>query len=123
MDEGHVMADHVHMLVSIPPKLAVSSVVGYLKGNSAMHVARHFLKRERNYAGQHLWARGYFVDTVGRDTEKIRRYIQAPALPEVPDSEPETSALSALINQIDTQEDFSPNSRQRPPESVAYNDG
>ena len=76
IEEGHVMADHVHMLVSIPPKLAVSSVVGYLKGKSAIHVARHFLKKERNYAGQNLWARGYFVDTVGRDTEKIRRYIQ-----------------------------------------------
>ncbi len=61
------MADHVHMLVSKLLKLAVSSVVGYLKGRGAIHVARHFLKRERNYAGQHLWARGYFVDTVGRD--------------------------------------------------------
>jgi putative transposase len=70
------MPDHVHMLISIPPKLAVSSVVGYLKGKSAIHVARHCLKRERNYAGHHLWARGFFVDTVGRDTEKIRRYIQ-----------------------------------------------
>jgi putative transposase len=76
IEEGHVMADHVHMLVSIPPKMAVSSVVGYLKGKSAIHVARHFLRRERNYAGQYLWARGYFVDTVGRDTERIRRYIQ-----------------------------------------------
>ncbi len=54
----------------------MSSVVGYLKGKSAIHVARHCLKRERNYAGRHLWARGYLVDTVGRDTEKIRRYIQ-----------------------------------------------
>jgi putative transposase len=70
------MVDHVHMLVSIPPKFSVSSVVGYLKGKSAIHVARHFLKRERNYAGQSLWARGYFVDTVGRDTEVIRRYIR-----------------------------------------------
>jgi len=76
IEEGHLMPDHVHMLISIPPKLAVSSVVGYLKGKSAIHVARHCLKRERNYAGQHLWARGFFVDTVGRDTEKIRRYIQ-----------------------------------------------
>ena len=76
VEEGHILADHVHMLLSIPPKLAVSSVVGYLKGKSAIHVARHFLKRERNYAGQQLWARGYFVDTVGRDTETIRRYIQ-----------------------------------------------
>ena len=77
IEEGHILPDHVHMLLSVPPKLAVSSVVGYLKGKSAIHVARHFLKKERNYAGQHLWARGYFVDTVGRDTEKIRRYIQA----------------------------------------------
>jgi putative transposase len=76
IEEGHVMIDHVHMLVSIPPKLAVSSVVGYLKGKSAIHVARHFLKKEHNYAGQHLWARGYFVDTVGRNTEVIRQYIQ-----------------------------------------------
>jgi len=76
IEEGHILPDHVHMLISIPPKLAVSSVVGYLKGKSAIHVARHFIKRERNYAGQHLWARGYFVDTVGRDAEKIRRYIQ-----------------------------------------------
>ncbi len=76
IEEGHIMPDHVHMLISVPPKLAVSSVVGYLKGKSAIHVARHVLKRERNYAGQSLWARGYFVDTTGRDTEKIRRYIQ-----------------------------------------------
>ena len=64
------------MHLSIPPKYAVSSVVGYLKGKSAIHVARHFLKRERNYAGQRLWARGFFVDTVGRKEEVIRRYIQ-----------------------------------------------
>jgi putative transposase len=76
IEEGHIRMDHVHILISIPPKLAVSSIVGYLKGKSAIHVARHILKRERNYAGQSLWARGYFVDTVGRDTEKIRRYIQ-----------------------------------------------
>ena len=75
IEEGHILVDHVHMLLSIPPKLAVSSVVGYLKGKSAIHIARHVLKKERNYAGQQLWARGYFVDTVGRDTEKIRRYI------------------------------------------------
>lgn len=76
IEEGHIMPDHVHMLINVPPKLAVSSVVGYIKGKSAIHVARHFLKRERNYAGQNLWARGFFVDTVGRDTEVIRRYIQ-----------------------------------------------
>lgn len=76
IEEGHVMPDHVHMLIEIPPKYAVSAVVGYIKGKSAIHVARHFMKRERNYAGQRLWARGYFVDSVGRDTEVIRRYIR-----------------------------------------------
>ena len=75
IEEGHIMPDHVHMLINVPPKLAVSSVVGYIKGKSAIHVARHFLKRERNYAGQRIWARGFFVDTVGRNTETIRKYI------------------------------------------------
>lgn len=70
------MPDHVHMLIWIPPKLALSAAVGYIKGKIAIHVARHFMKRERNYVGQKLWARGYFVDTVGRDTEVIRRYIR-----------------------------------------------
>jgi len=74
--EGHIMPDHVHMLISIPPKLSVSSTVGYLKGKSAIHVARHFMKRDRNYAGYKLWARGYFVDSVGRNTEVIARYIR-----------------------------------------------
>ena len=76
IEEGHLRPDHVHMLISIPPKLAVSSVVGYLKGKSAIHIARHFVRRERNYAGQHFWARGFFVDTVGRREEVIRRYIR-----------------------------------------------
>ena len=75
IEEGHIMPDHVHMLINVPPKLAVSSVVGYIKGKSAIHVARHFLKRERNYAGQRIWAPGFFVDTVGRNTETIRKYI------------------------------------------------
>ena len=69
------MPDRAHMLINVPPKLEVSSVVGYIKGKSAIHVARHFLRRERNYAGQRIWARGFFVDTVGRDTETIRKYI------------------------------------------------
>ena len=70
------MSDHVHMLIHIPPKYSVSNIVGYIKGKSAIHVARHFLKREKNYTGQRLWARGFFVDTVGRDTEVIRKYIR-----------------------------------------------
>ena len=74
--EGHVMPDHVHMLLSIPPKYPVSQVVGYIKGKSAIHVARTYLGVRRNYVGQHFWARGYFVSTVGRDEQTIREYIK-----------------------------------------------
>jgi len=74
--EGHLMPDHVHMLISIPPKYAVSQVVGYIKGKSAIHLARVYGERKRNFVGQHFWARGYFVSTVGRDEEVVRRYIQ-----------------------------------------------
>ena len=73
--EGHLMPDHVHMLVSIPPKYAVAQVVGYIKGKSTIHIARNFEKR-RNVRGHHFWARGYFVSTVGRDEQVVRRYIQ-----------------------------------------------
>jgi putative transposase len=76
IEEGHLLADHVHMLISIPPKHAVAHVVGYLKGKSAIHIARTFLGRRQNFAGQHFWARGYYVSTVGRDEETIRAYIQ-----------------------------------------------
>jgi putative transposase len=74
--EGHLMPDHVHMLVSIPPKYSVAQVVGYMKGKSAIHVARTFGERKRNFVGQHFWARGYFVSTVGRDETVIREYIR-----------------------------------------------
>ncbi len=76
IEEGHIMPDHIHMLISIPPKYAVSSVIGYIKGKSAIHVARHFCGKARNYAGQSFWARGYFVDSVGLDNEMIRNYIR-----------------------------------------------
>ena len=76
IEEGHLMVDHVHMLISIPPKYAVSQVVGYIKGKSAIHIARVYGERKRNFVGQHFWARGYFVSTVGRDEEMIREYIQ-----------------------------------------------
>lgn len=76
IEEGHLMADHVHMLLSIPPKYAVSQVVGYIKGKSAIHIARTYLGRQRNYTGQHFWARGYFVSTVGRDEAAVRDYIR-----------------------------------------------
>jgi putative transposase len=75
--EGHLMPDHVHMLVQIPPKYAVSQVVGYIKGKSAIHLARVYAERKRNFVGQHFWARGYFVSTVGRDETVIREYIKS----------------------------------------------
>jgi putative transposase len=76
VEEGHLMGDHVHMLVSIPPKYAVSQVVGYLKGKTAIHIARTYLGRKKNFVGQHFWARGYFVSTVGRDEATVRDYIR-----------------------------------------------
>lgn len=74
--EGHLMIDHVHMLISIPPKYAVAQVIGYIKGKSAIHLARVYGERKRNFVGQHFWARGYFVSTVGRDETMIREYIR-----------------------------------------------
>ena len=73
--EGHLMRDHVHMCISIPPKYSVSSVVGYLKGKSAIAIARR-LGRERNFTGEVFWARGYFVSTVGLDEAMVRAYIR-----------------------------------------------
>jgi putative transposase len=74
--EGHLMPDHVHMLVSIPPKFSVAQVVGYIKGKSAIHIARTYMGKRQNFVGQHFWARGYFVSTVGRDEETVREYIR-----------------------------------------------
>ena len=76
IEEGHLQSDHVHMLISIPPKYSVSQVVGYIKGKSAIHIAREYGERKRNFVGQHFWARGYWVSTVGRDEGVIREYIQ-----------------------------------------------
>jgi putative transposase len=74
---GSVNRDHVHMLLSIPPKYAVAQVVGYVKGKSAIYIARTYGGRLRNFLGEHFWARGYFVSTVGRDEEAVRQYIRA----------------------------------------------
>ena len=76
IEEGHLMSDHVHMMISIPPKYAVSQVVGSIKGKSAIHLARVYGERRRNFVGQSFWARGYFVSTVGRDEATIREYIR-----------------------------------------------
>jgi len=74
--EGHLLPDHVHMCIAIPPKHAVSSVIGFLKGKSAIAIARQFGGRERNFTGEHFWARGYCVSTVGYEEEQVRRYIR-----------------------------------------------
>jgi putative transposase len=73
--EGHLHIDHVHMLIEIPPKYSVAQVIGYVKGKSAIHVARTFKGKKRNFKGENFWARGYFVSTVGRDETVIRKYI------------------------------------------------
>jgi putative transposase len=78
--EGHLKSDHVHILISIPPKYAVSQVVGYLKGTQrvpgAIHIARTYMGRQRNFTGEHFWARGYYVPSVGLDQEVVCQYIQ-----------------------------------------------
>ena len=74
--EGHLCPDHVHMMIRIPPKYSVSHVVGYIKGKSAIRVARDFMGRHQGFKGYHFWARGYFVSTVGIDETTIREYIR-----------------------------------------------
>ncbi|BAS57045.1 transposase (plasmid) [Leptolyngbya boryana NIES-2135] len=76
IEEGHLMSDHVHMLISIPPKYSVSQVMGYIKGKSAISIARTYQGRRKNFTGQHFWARGYYVSTVGRDEALVRQYIR-----------------------------------------------
>jgi putative transposase len=74
--EGHVAVDHVHMYISIPPKYAVAQVVGYIKGKSAIFIARKYSGRQRNFRGENFWARGYYVSTVGKDEELVKAYIR-----------------------------------------------
>lgn len=73
--KGHLMADHVHILIEVPPKLAVASVVGFLKGKSAIAIAREFGGKTRNFNGEHFWARGYAASTVGLEEEVVKKYI------------------------------------------------
>ena len=74
--EGHLKPDHVHICISIPPKHAVSYIVGFIKGKSAISIARRFMGRAKNFTGENFWARGYFVSTVGLDEEMVRAYIR-----------------------------------------------
>jgi putative transposase len=76
IEEGHLLPDHVHMMIAIPPKHAVSQVIGFIKGKSAIHLARVYGEKKRNFVGQSFWARGFFVSTVGRDEALIREYIR-----------------------------------------------
>ena len=76
IEEGHLMPDHVHILISIPPKYSVAEVMGFMKGKSAIQIARTFFGKRRNFVGQHFWARGYMVSTVGKDEAAVRKYIQ-----------------------------------------------
>jgi len=74
--EGHLRPDHIHILIFIPPKVSVSKVIGFIKGKSAIAIARTYVGRRKNFAGQSFWARGYYVSTVGADEESVRAYIQ-----------------------------------------------
>ena len=74
--EGHVMPDHIHMCIMIPPKCCVASIIGFLKGKSAIAIARQFAGKERNFTGEHFWARGYAVSTVGFELAAIKKYIR-----------------------------------------------
>ena len=74
--QGNMVRDHVHMLIKIPPKYSVAEVVGYIKGKSAIAVARQFSGRQRNFNGERLWARGYAVSTVGFEEAQIKAYIK-----------------------------------------------
>ena len=79
IEEGHLshlIGDHVHILISIPPKYSVAQVIGFIKGKSAISIARNYMGRKKNFTGQSFWARGYHVSTVGRDEEVIRNYIR-----------------------------------------------
>src|SRR5260370_16901631 len=79
IEEGHLMPDHVHMMISIPPKYAVSQVVGFIKGKSAIHLARGYGERKRNFGGQHFWARGYFASTIAQDQSVLLDFSRTPS--------------------------------------------
>ena len=78
IEQGHLLPEHVHRMLSIPPKYAVAQVIGFIKGKSAIHLARVYGGRKQNFVGQSFWARGYFVSTVGRDEALVREYIRTP---------------------------------------------
>ena len=76
IEKGSFQADHIHIVISIPPKYSVSHVIGFLKGKSAIYVARNFNGKKKNFSGEHFWARGYFVSTIGKDEQMIKEYVR-----------------------------------------------
>jgi putative transposase len=76
IETGGFQPDHVHMVISIPPKYSVAQVIGYIKGKSAIYIARTYAGKKKNFLGEHFWARGYFVSTVGKDEKKIKDYVR-----------------------------------------------
>ena len=76
IEAGSVTEDHVHMVISIPPKYSVAQVIGYIKGKSAIYIARNYVGKKKNFLGEQFWARGYYVSTVGKDEEKIKEYVR-----------------------------------------------
>lgn len=76
IEEGYLMLDHVHMLISVPPKHSVSSIVGFIKGKSSIWVAQNIANKRQNFVGHKFWARGYFVSTVGTNEDTVRKYVQ-----------------------------------------------
>jgi putative transposase len=109
IEEGHLMPDHVHMMISIPPKYAVSPVIRYVKGKSAIHLASVYGERRRNFVGQHFWARGYFVLILGRDKAAMREYIKSQEKEHQRLEQPNLWRLSATIRWPNE-----PGTRQRP---------
>ena len=96
IEEGHLLLDHVHMLISIPPKYAVSQVIGFIKGKSAIHLARVYGEKKRNFVGQHFSARGYFVSTVGRDRGNTRVHQEAGRGGQAPGADESVALMSHL---------------------------
>jgi putative transposase len=76
IEKGSFQPDHIHIVISIPPKYSVAQVIGYIKGKSAIYVARTYASKKKNFLGENFWARGYFVSTVGKDEQKIKEYVQ-----------------------------------------------
>ena len=74
--EGHAMPDHIHLVLSVPPKLSIAMVLGYLKGKSAIHIHRQLEGVNRGFTGKHFWSRGYCVSTIGLDEDTIRAYVR-----------------------------------------------